>query len=87
MRPRRKLTDVREIQILGDQEASIHLGSFPDDLIRFSVDTLILGRVGIMPKPRKNPHQSGGKILIEFDPHAATGTGGNGRSSSAEEAA
>jgi hypothetical protein len=40
-----------------------------------------------MAERGKDPYQRGGQILVQFDFHAATGTGGNGRSSSAEEAA
>lgn len=87
MRSGSEFTDIGEIQILGDQEASIHLGSFPDDLIGFAIDPFILNCVGFMAKPRQNPHQGGRQVLVQLDPHAATGTGGKGRSSSAEEAA
>ena len=87
MRSGSELADIREIQILSDQEAAVQLGPCPDDFIGFAIDPLILDRVGFVAKSRKDPHQFGGQVLIQLDPHAATGTGGNGRSSSAEEAA
>ena len=64
MRSGSEFTDIGEIQILGDQEASIHLGSLPDDLIGFAIDPFILNCVDFVAKPRQNPHQRGGKILV-----------------------
>lgn len=63
MRSGSEFTDIGEIQILGDQEASIHLGSFPDDRIGFAIDPFILNCVGFMAKPRQNPHQGGRQVL------------------------
>ena len=40
-----------------------------------------------MAEAGKGFHQRGGNVLVELDPHAATGTAGSGRSSSAEAAA
>jgi hypothetical protein len=40
-----------------------------------------------MAERNEDAHQRVGQVLIQLDLHAATGTGGNGRSSSAEEAA
>ena len=82
-----EFTDIREIQILCDQEATVPLGPFPDNLIGFSIDPLIFDRVGLVSKSRKDPHQRGWQVFVQLDFHAATGTAGSGRSSSAEEAA
>ena len=87
MRSGSELADIRKIQILGDQEAAVVLGPIPDDLIGFAIDPLILNRVGFVTKSRKDSHQCGRQVLVELDLHAATGTGGSGRSSSAEDAA
>jgi len=57
MRSGCEFSDIREIQILSDQEATVALGPFPNDLIRFSINALILNRIGFMAKSRKNPHQ------------------------------
>jgi len=82
-----KLPDIGEIKILSDQETAIALGAIPDDLIGPAIDTFILNCVGFMAERNEDAHQRVGQVLIQLDLHAATGTGGNGRSSSAEEAA
>lgn len=84
---RHELPNIGEIEILCDQKASVTLGPIPDNLIRLAVDPLVFNRIGFMAERGKDPYQRGGQILVQFDFHAATGTGGNGRSSSAEEAA
>lgn len=63
MRSGSELADIRKIQILSDQETAVQLGPFPDDLIGFAIDPLILGRVGFVAKSRKDRHQCGGQVL------------------------
>ncbi len=82
-----KLPDIGEIKILSDQETAIALCAIPNDLIGPAIDPLVLNRVGLMAERCEDAHQRGRQVFIQLDLHAATGTGGNGRSSSAEEAA
>ena len=57
---RSKLPDVREIEILSDQETTISLSAIPDHVIRPAIDTLILNCICLMAESRKNTHQRGG---------------------------
>jgi hypothetical protein len=87
VRSRRKLPDIGKIEILRDQESPLALGGFPDIRITPSSQAFLPNVIHVMVQFRKSTQQRLGQIFVQFDLHARDGSGGIGKSSSAEAAA
>jgi len=84
---RREAANIREIEILCDQETLRSLRHFPDACVILSAQSFLGNRVHLVPQLRQNLNQPDRKMFIQFDLHGIFGMLGTGRSSSAEAAA
>lgn len=87
MCPGSKPADVREIQILSDEESSIRLRRCPYVFVWPASDTFLANIVRIVSHHGQDFDKRLRQILVKFDLHATAGRAGTGRSSSAEAAA
>src|SRR4051812_30484915 len=87
MLARLESTDIREVQVLRDQHTVGRLCGTPDHVVARAHQVLGRNCIHVVPLTADHGDEFDWKILVEFDPHRIDGTGGVGRSSSAEEAA
>lgn len=59
MSSRCELPNIGEVQILRDQEPSVSLGPFPDNLIGLPVHTFVFDRIRFVAEPLEDPNQRG----------------------------
>ena len=69
MRPRCVVPDIREIQILCDEEALACLGGLPHDGVVSPGDVFRWHGVNVVPPRSKDRNEFGRQILVELDPH------------------
>ena len=79
--------DVREIQVLGDEQTPRLLGRFPHGWIVAARKALGPYGIDVVAERRQSPNETRRELLIELDLHPMRGTPGTRRSSSAERAA
>ena len=69
MRARGILPDIREVQILCDEEALTCLGGLPHDIVDSRGDVFRWHGVNVVPQRSKHRNESSRQILVELDPH------------------
>jgi hypothetical protein len=89
--PWRERPRIREIEILGDEQASFGLSGSPNVGVVFSPKSFVEHRIGVQPEQGEARGHGRSDILVELDPQATLTSGGTGlgagRSSAADAAA
>ena len=78
--------DVREVQVLGDQEAPAGLGGLPHDGVVLPGDPFGRHRVDVVAQLSEHRDELAGQVLVELDSHR-TWVSATGSSSCADAAA
>src|SRR5215468_7968992 len=82
-----ELPQVREIQVLGDQESGFLLRCFPNLSVLMADEPLFMYGMNVVTEAFQLGCKPEGEILVQLDFHRMCGTSGTGKSSSAEAAA
>jgi hypothetical protein len=84
---RNEPANIREVEILCDQETPLFLCRIPDSVVIPTNKSLRLSGVNVMAQISQQARQTYRHVLIKFDLHATFGKRGAGRSSCADVAA
>ena len=87
MPPWLKLSRVRNVQVLGNQQSFFQLASSPDPFIRTTDQSLIDNGMDVMSDRSEFVFERRRNVLVEFEFQSRVGTGSSGRSSFAVAAA